>query len=180
MPGSETIATPNATQLDRLALTLADLAVLIDTVWTDAPDIPRICATGNALCEQVAGIGEAHFAALGEGSTSFKDPLLHQFYTFAWPDPAKRFLALWRNSAIEWERYLVLLEEGATTADLGQVLAKALRQNLQDAAQLWLESGTRQTLDRLDAQGKTRAAALYDWSLQDNPWPIYREQFGTL
>ena len=158
--------------------TPAEIEALIDGAW-GAPSVGHACATGRELAERVLATGNAHFASLIDGSTTYVDPVAHRYYTFAWPEPAKRFLALWRNCVIEWERYLAVAREGGEAASHGEALAAEIGVRLRAAAEVWLGAGGRE-LARLRDDADLRARQLYAWSLQDNPWPTYRTQLQTL
>ena len=162
------------------ALTYDELVSRITSSWQEPVSLARVCSEGASLADMITDIGNAHFAALLDGSTTLRDPVEHKFYTFVWPDLAKRFLNLWRNCAIEWEHYLVLLLEEQRNEQTGQVLAEAFRQKLLVAADAWLRAGTVDALGNLRSNQPHRERCLFEWSLQNNPWPVFRNQFETL
>ena len=138
-----------------------------------------LAAEGRALVEKIVVTGDAAAKRLAETGLS-PEARAHAASTlFEWPEGAKRLLLLWRDVQLEWERAAVLLAEGRTERDALQVLAKASEDALLDAADAWLERHDRR-LAELGADAGARERALYEWSLQDSPWPTYRAQFEAI
>ena len=133
-------------------------------------------------------LGDEHYEAIttSDAAESPQDRLPelaraeHLFYTFDVSEASKRFLLLWRNVLLEWERYIVMAIEGEATAAQGEVLAEASRRQLHKAAAYYRETLIGAESTRLREDPKARAGKLYEYSLQDNPWPTYRKQLSRL
>ena len=142
---------------------------------------------GRAVVQRLVAAGQPHYIALESADALADDgveltgvPRVRaHVYTFEWAAGAKRFAVLWRNILLEWERAAVLAREGAATSKDLAVLARASRERLVRAAHHWTE----ETATDLAALVKDRAllaSRLYDYSLQTNPWPTYREQLARI
>ncbi len=162
--------------------TAASLIERVEQTWIDSTPTQQEAALaqeGQAMVTYLMGVGN-HYAeqltlpALDEPTRA---KALH--YTFEWPDGAKRFALLWRNLLLEWERASVHLAENRTQRSTLEVLAKAGKQQLIEAARQWIASSD-QALQRMEVDPDVREQALYQWSLQDNPWPVYRLQLLAL
>ena len=172
-------------------LTAADLDDRIDRCW-DAPDDEArhaaLAEEGCRLAERFVLLGDEHYAAL-EASDLVEDPrqrlspaqrVEHLFFTFDVPEASKQLLLLWRNVLLEWERYIITRVEGQVSTAEGEVLAKASRAQLHKAAAYYRETLIEKEQARLRDDPARRDERLYEYSLQDNPWPAYRKQLATL
>ncbi len=159
-----------------------DLIKRIETAWSVTADKlleSWIASEGQAITKQFIAEGDAHHEAISSNGLSPTEALHSKLSTFEWPEGAKRFSILWRNILIELERAYVLKQEGLCTEVEIDVLAKAGKEKLQAATRHWL--GDHQ--DRLrDLEGNKTLAddQLYNWDLQNNPWPTYRSQLEEL
>ncbi len=166
-------------------LTTEALNDRIDRCWDVVDQAQRHAALaeeGRLLADGFVTYSEQHYVALK--SANPRSPAVeraeHLFHTFETPESAKRLLLLWRNVLIEWERYLISNNEGQTTPEVGQVLAKASRDQLHKAVDYYRDTLVSREHKKLRDDPAYRDQRLYQYNLQDNPWPTYREQLTQL
>ncbi len=162
----------------------ATLRASIESSWPTAP--PRLqeralAAEGKHSIASLVERGDAAFAALATGGSKLDRATEARSYAicFDWTEGAKAFALLWRNILFEWQHALILeAEDGATPAELEQ-LAVASEQLQLRALTEWYEA-FELDLRSLDEDPKRRRDRMFDWSLQQNPWPVYREQLTEI
>jgi len=98
---------------------------------------------------------------------------------FEWIERAKSFLILWRDIAFEWQK------AGLYETDR-RVQKSAIEQLLKDSKRT-LISACNELTEQLQSRAQSMGRAgnqtekqIYDWKLQQNPWPTYREQLKQL
>ncbi len=134
------------------------------------------------MAERFIEYSDEHFAMLTTSGRKLGpvERAEHLFATFETPESAKRLLLLWRNVLIEWERYIMARTEDRATAETGQVLAKASREQMHRAADYYRETLVGREHQRLREDAQYRDSRLYQYNLLDNPWPTYRAQLSRL
>lgn len=171
--------------------TLQELRHYVEGAWPADGRPPQIEETlvqeGKSLVARFIAAGDAHHSELVAADTLEDDHLeltgidraRALVYTFEWPEGAKRFAVLWRNVLLEWERATVLAREGSATTEDLHILAQAAQGRLLEAAEHWLAEVDAELAD-LAGKPTRLEARLYEYNLQQNPWPTYRAQLGEV
>lgn len=136
---------------------------------------------GRQLAEAFCHFGDRHFALLGKEAEATPPVEVQRafFVTYHWSGRAKAFLILWRDILFELQKGQILLEQGATTAENLDWLCVEAKQTLRDAAaELGLYLDARMQRARRTKTGMDKH--LQKLRLQQNPWPVYREQLKAL
>ena len=105
--------------------------------------------------------------------------LEHFIVNYMWADRFKSFMILWRDIIFEQGKAKLFHFEGRISESGLPVLKEASRRSLQlalDGLANYFEEEIRNT--RISRYGRERRIAR--WTLQKNPWPVYREQLETL
>ena len=141
-----------------------------------------VALEGRALLSDFLSLGgyydEVH-ASVAFDELTPPERLRVAAYVFEWPEAAKRFGILWRDSLLEWERASVLHREGNASGAEVEALGERIAGQLEQAARHW-DDAFRRRLAELERDGTRRAQQLYRWSLQTSPWPTYAEQLTEL
>ena len=176
------VGMPMESSVHATGFSLEDLLERIDRVWRVEQSSTReaaLASEGRSLASKVIAIGDQASQTLNEAALTDENRAALLSTVFEWPEGAKRFLMLWRDVLLEWERATVLLaEKRASSADLAKLAAQS-QATLRTSAEEWLTSSERRTRN-LRTDPELRSRELYNWSLQNSPWPIYRGQLEQL
>lgn len=155
----------------------------IETVWQAADwktYLKELSQSGEKISEQIVEIGEHSAEAISSIPKELTLEIHHHYVvSFLWMGQAKSFLILWRDICFEQHKaYFLSLEGRVKRAELKQLREDSQEVVLKAAAELHsrLQEKTDTTLPELGA-GKRQ---IDKWSLQKNPWPVYKEQLSEL
>lgn len=99
--------------------------------------------------------------------------------TYFWPEGAKGFLILWRDVLFELQKAMILLRTGSISAEELTQLYQASKASVRGAAAEF--SGyLDQRLQQARKQKGGLEKILRQLKLQENPWPVYREQLQEI
>ncbi|MGH1437948.1 MAG: hypothetical protein ACRBG0_26155 [Lewinella sp.] len=135
---------------------------------------------GQQLCQALITLGDQR-AQVFSSPKEEKSPIQLQDYLFfyRWLAAGKSFLLLWRNTTFEHLHAQMLSLDAEIKAESWQRWQHASNQNLTDAA-----TELKNLLPELDAEyaaAPKMATKMVDtWKHQALPWPVYREQIGTI
>jgi len=125
---------------------------------------------GNAL----VAIGDFCYQNLTEkaGDLTEKQRFEYSWINFTWANLAKEFLILWRNILFQQQKGQIIKIDGLTTTaalrtlnlESQETLAKAIYDFKGD-----VERG-------LNIPLKKKEKKIAQWKLQQNPWPVYKQQ----
>lgn len=94
---------------------------------------------------------------------------------FNWADDAKAYLLLWRNIMFEEKKALLLVSEGKTSMENFHTLKASSKSVVKDAADEIISSLYKQC-----ANDNTDTKQVLKYSLQTNPWSVYKTQISSL
>lgn len=101
------------------------------------------------------------------------------FATYFWPEGAKGFLILWRDILFEMQKGILLQRTKAIGAEDVKNLVQQSEETLKEAANDFSDSlEKRLQLARKQKGGVEKM--LGKLKLQENPWPVYREQYQEI
>ena len=129
--------------------------------------------------DEVAKIGEMALDVWTDLDADQKERFSAGLICYSWAEKVKSFLILWRNVFFEQQKAQVLLADTEITEEtvlkLKQASQVAIANASQDLIQYFDDEYERIRRDKKGIQGQLTA-----WSVQDNPWGIYRNQNGII
>lgn len=155
----------------------------IKMAW-EVNDTAAHLQTLSFASEQIRGA----FLALGDHCHDFLEELpsesevdLLALYVcnYDWAGNAKSFLILWRNILWEEKKAHILTQEGLLEATTMLQLRQASLAKVTEMAEVVTE-GLEAEVKRLREGNKNGLLAIKKWRLQQNPWPVYRQQIETI
>ncbi len=125
----------------------------------------------DAICTEVLEIGDSANKKIGEENST----IVHYLMNYEWPNRAKSFLVLWRDIVFQLQKAWLKVSVGEAKLEGFNQLKRESKSVLQDAAFDFSNflAEERQKIANPSTQ-------IYKWNLQDNPWPIYKEQIKKL
>lgn len=166
-----------------LQTVLADFEAVLDKVisqtWATSasPDYLEALAKGSQLLvTDIIQAGDFCEEQLqSEKADSFPFLLFH----FGWTDKTKSFLILWRDVLFQAQKAQILNLEGKVKqADLDKLKAQS-KTIILEAADEW-KAYFKKESERINRIKKGREKQISAWSLQQNPYPVYRKQLEEL
>lgn len=100
--------------------------------------------------------------------------------TFEWADRAKAYLLLWRDVMFQLQRAQIMNLDGGVGAEAIDKLKDKSRQTLTQAAADLSEQLRRARRIPEERWNTLKKRKRGQWRLQNNPWPVYREQMKKL
>lgn len=105
--------------------------------------------------------------------------LFYYIINFAWGEQAKFFLVLWRDIIFEQQKGQILLADNKTNEAALKRLYNESKSTLRAAADDLLNV-VQKELKEIEKSRSGKEGRIATWKLQQNPWPIYREQIDKL
>lgn len=159
---------------------------ILQDAGKDIPTQAKLEAMPGILQRKATDIRDAVVAAGDEfheaqqwSSTEHPDEAISLFYHFEFADRAKQLLLFWRDVLFQHLKGKLLIADGKLTeAHLLQHWEHSAEAGAAAIAQLtnWTE------LKMADLKSKNPVATknLENWKLQNNPWPVFKEQLNTI
>lgn len=134
-----------------------------------------------SLCETFGEVGESAYERLtGEEAWTEEQNFHYYLINYEWAGEAKAFLLLWRDVFFELQKSYLLLADNL----VGEASVKRLEEQskvaLQSAAESLNGFIARASRDNGKRWQPSRRNRMDNWQLQNNPWPVYREQFSAI
>jgi len=154
-----------------------------EMTWSDlAPNQQSIALStlGQQLCQALIELGDQH-AQVFSSTKEEKAEIALQDYLFfyRWLPAGKSFLLLWRNTTFEQLHAQLLSLDAEIKPSSWEVWQQDASRYLMDAA-----TELRRLLPELEAEyaadPKMANKMVDTWKHQALPWPVYREQIGTI
>jgi len=147
---------------------------LIHDAWEQEDTQAHFQSLADGL-ESIVGdlqvIGKFAAFEVSEESNDFVPWLL----TYEWINNAKSFLLLWRDIIFEEQRAWLKVSTGDAEIKHFELLKSETKVSITKAAELMFSS-----IEPLASHPLNNIKQLERWQLEDNPWPIYKEQFQQL
>ena len=124
----------------------------------------------SRLIHQVKLIGDGCHYAIHNSETP--EPI-HYLLSYEWMEKFKSFLILWRNILFEEQKADIFLQEGKITKDTYDQLFSRSKAMILDVIDGF-------DTKHLDASESALKKSMKSWKHQNNPWQVYKEQFGTI
>jgi len=129
---------------------------------------------GNALIE----IGDFCFQQLTEntGELTEKQQFAYSWINFEWASQAKQLMILWRDILFQQQKGQIIKIDRLTTAAALRTLNLASLETLEKAMYDFkgdVERG-------LNIPLKKQTKKIDQWQLQQNPWPVYKQQLSDM
>ncbi len=169
----------NASTQSVLKVCEAALREIIDQAWTYSQlseHLEIMPLLAEEISRQIILVGNESFEFLEQLPKERSQQVLeHCIINFLWADRAKSFLILWRDVFFEQYRAQVLKLDGRITIEDQETLNEASKATVMTAAQELMDYFEEEIrITRISRYGKERRIG--NWMLQQNPWPVYREQ----
>ncbi len=148
----------------------------------EAPDasLESFAQAATEVGKAMADLCERHYELLMDESVELGTDHLPSFvYTFLWPDQAKSFLLLWRDILFELQKGRLLLANEQVELSTYKNLVHKSQATLSEAA-ISLNEFADQQIRQIEQDRKAPRRQTASWQLQQNPWPIYRDQLGAI
>ena len=156
----------------------------IQQAWAVGATVVHLTALSEGaskLNDAIAKVGGESFAALNDvkTTTDIKELLPHYIIDFIWADRVKSFFILWRDVLFQQQKAHILFLENKTTRAALKELNDKSKEVVASAA------GELKSLleDEIKSINRTKNGIeknIGKWKLQENPWPIYKEQINKL
>ncbi|WP_367388501.1 ATP-binding protein [Lewinella sp. LCG006] len=151
--------------------------------WADlAPNQQSIALStlGQQLCQALIALGDQRaqvFSSPNEKKTEIQ--LQDYLFFYCWLPAGKSFLLLWRNTTFEHLHAQLMVLDAEIKTSNWEAWQQDASNNLVDAA-----SELQRLLPELEAEysgdPKMATKMMDTWKHQALPWPVYREQIGTI
>ena len=125
---------------------------------------------GNALVE----IGDFCYHGLMEEKMELTEQQRYEYswINFTWANLAKDFLILWRNILFQQQKGQIIKIDGLTTSKALRTLNLESQETLDKA----IDDFKRDVESGLNIPLKNKIKKVAQWKLQENPWPVYKQQ----
>ena len=151
--------------------------------WVDlAPNQQSIALStlGQQLCQALIALGDQGaqvFASSDEKKAAIQ--LQDYLFFYRWLPAGKSFLLLWRNTTFEHLHAQLMVLDEEIQPSSWEAWQQDASNNLAEAA-----SELQRLLPELEAEytndPKLASKMMDTWKHQALPWPVYREQIGTI
>lgn len=135
---------------------------------------------GNRIVESFVRYGEHHYQWWKQNSAPTAVEKQKAFFvTYYWAESAKAFMILWRDILFELQKAKIMLQLGDVTAEELEKLWDRAQATIREAAEEvtnYLEKQLRRARSKKSGIDKQ----LGQLRLQENPWPVYREQLQEI
>lgn len=160
----------------------SDLDRIIEETWK-APAyeqyLEALLKGSQKLTSSAIEIGDNSQKKTSEKSLTPEGKLMHYIIQYVWIDQAKTFLILWRDVFFEANKaYLLFLENGVSKPDLERLKTESKETILHASNDLKAFFDKEVEGHKRPKNGIEKANAA--WSLQQNPYNIYKEQLTKL
>jgi hypothetical protein len=151
--------------------------------WAEiAPNQQSIALStlGQQLCQALIALGDQHAQVFSSPKEEKIEIQLQDYlFFYRWLAAGKSFLLLWRNTTFEHLHAQLLSLDAEIKPEIWQTWQQDASKNLVQAA-----TELKQLLPDLEeeyaADPKMTAKMIDTWKHQALPWPVYREQIGTI
>ncbi len=155
----------------------------IDKTWSVEGPIKHIEAlaqNAQALSEKMIAIGDEQYSLLQNDPSQIPAELFEHYFTcFVWSEASKSFLILWRNLLFQSQKAYFLKMDGQVAAEK-IITFNQQSKEVVEAAVKDLKNLPTDELDKLVIRKRGIEKSIRDWKLQQNPWPVYRDQMNKL
>jgi len=133
------------------------------------------------LAEKMIAVGDHAYELITEKNedSEIKDELNAHFITFLWPERGKSFLILWRDILLQQQKAQVLYSDRRLGSPALEQLKSDSKRVVQKAAAEWKQSLSEKIQQIKTSKGGS-SKQLFQWSLQTNPWPVYKKQLEEI
>ena len=156
----------------------------IQEVWAETDLLEHLSLLAqkpSLLFDLIEEVGEYCYDVLKQQSDQLESPELLSCYvvSFTWVNQVKSFFILWRDVLFQQQKAYILQEENKVTkTDL-----ENLQLQSKDVVLAAAEDVKKYLENEIATIKKTKrgvAQKIAKWKLQQNPWPIYKEQLVLL
>ena len=150
-------------------------------VW-EAKNLPINLETmaneATKLSEALIAIGDYYYNKSAENSTETTDnqKFIGCWINFEWAISAKSFLVLWRDVLFQQQKGQIVKIDRLTTSQALRTLNLQSQETLDKSIKDLIEDVDRAL--NIPLKNKTKKVA--QWKLQQNPWPIYKQQIQEI
>ncbi len=133
------------------------------------------------LQEAAVQVGDISLEALTDTTNKIGliELLPHYIINFIWADRVKSFFILWRDVLFQEQKaHILLLENKITGAALEDLKNKS--KDVVSSAANELNILLEEEITKINETKKGLGKNIGKWKLQQNPWPIYKEQINKL
>ena len=131
---------------------------------------------GKQIVQVFTTFGDRYFSILeNDEAVSILQKQKSYFVTYHWPERAKAFLLLWRDTLLEEYKGFILKQDGVIDKEKLALFRDQSKEGIQTAAvelANYLPNRIRQARRKKNSIDKQIRAL----RLQQNPWPVYRKQ----
>jgi len=159
------------------------LDVDISKTWghpTEDQFLDRFVKQGRGIVDAFLQFGDHYFDWLEQKSApSIAEKQKAYFATYHWPECAKAFMILWRDVLFELQKGRILLQlEAIDAEELNRLFAdsKDTIQNAVGEVTTFLDESLRKARSKKGGIDQK----MNRFRLQENPWPVYRQQLLDL
>ena len=133
------------------------------------------------LAEKVIEVGDQAHELITERTEDIdtRDLLNAHFITFLWPELGKSFLILWRDILFQQQKAQVLYHDQRLKNSALEQLKVDSKKAVRKAVEEWKLSLSQKIQGVKSSKGGS-SEQLFQWSLQTNPWPVYRQQIKDI
>lgn len=158
-----------------------DFGIVIDRILDcDAGKLSQqLLRESGPMVERLIAVGEESFQMLESNDLSVRQRFDHSFYNFLWPEKVKRYLILWRDVIFEQQKCALMIAEGKASEEDGQRLHDASVEIIQEATNE-LSNFYQEKVAEITRKNKFLKRQVFQWQLQKNPWPAYRDQIEKI
>ncbi len=151
---------------------------LLENAWAQPMGKERLQALSEGahlLCERMIAFGSAAFERIGQHGETPQEDYDDMMITYSWSLSAKATLLLWRDIVFRHHQALLAFDRNEVDEEGLSNLAERSRQILERAGLDLNQKATRPS-DSIRQLNK----AVKSWSLQANPWPVYKDQLKAI